>query len=58
MKVMRSVLAIATAALVAAIAAPVGAMPSGASVESYKIDGVIAMGSVVAPRSPQSARQG
>lgn len=52
MKVLRSVLAIATAALVAAIAAPVGAMPSGASVESYKIDGVIAMGSWGSPEEP------
>ena len=42
----------ATAALVAAIAAPVGAMASGASVESYKIDGLIAMGFWGSPEEP------
>jgi hypothetical protein len=52
MKVLRSVLAIATAALVAAIAAPVGATPSGASVESYKIDGLTAMGFWGSPGEP------
>lgn len=52
MKVMRSVLAVATAALVAAIAAPVGAVSSGASVESYKIDGLTATGFWGSPEEP------
>lgn len=49
MKTLRSVLVVVTAALIAAVAAPVTAMPSGASVESYKTDGVVATGFWAAP---------
>jgi hypothetical protein len=52
MKGMRSVVVMATAALVAAIAAPVGAVASGASVESYKTDGLIAVGQWMSTEEP------
>jgi hypothetical protein len=53
MKGFKSVVVMATAALVAAIAAPVGAIPSGATVESYKIDGMIATGQWGDPGEPE-----